>query len=156
VQNKKLLRGKTLEELGSWASPVEPEVEPLVQKALVGLCTVIYKAFPTSIQQDKKLLAELEQQLQQQQKKKMEQQQLEQQHHVKEQQQLEQQQEQHQVKEQQQQNQEGEMAGAVTVVGGGITDPGQLHLAVRYRLAKKQLLEEVTRTCLMRLKELTA
>jgi hypothetical protein len=29
-------------------------------KALVGLCTVLYKSFPTSIQEDTKLLAALE------------------------------------------------------------------------------------------------
>ncbi|KIY94703.1 hypothetical protein MNEG_13257, partial [Monoraphidium neglectum] len=32
----------------------------VVMKALVGLCTVLYKSFPTSIQQDTKLLAKLD------------------------------------------------------------------------------------------------
>jgi hypothetical protein len=34
-------------------------------KALVGLCTVLYKSFPTSIQQDKATMAILQQQQQQ-------------------------------------------------------------------------------------------
>lgn len=37
-------------------------LQALVMKALVGLCTVLYKSFPTSIQQDKAELAALKQQ----------------------------------------------------------------------------------------------
>lgn len=39
--------------------------QALVAKALVGLATVLYKSFPTSIQHDSALLAQLEQQQQQ-------------------------------------------------------------------------------------------
>jgi len=41
-------------------------LQALVMKALVGLCTVLYKSFPTSIQQDKATLTSLQQQQQQQ------------------------------------------------------------------------------------------
>lgn len=40
--------------------------QALVMKALVGLCTVLYKSFPTSIQQDKATLASLQDGQQQQ------------------------------------------------------------------------------------------
>jgi hypothetical protein len=36
--------------------------QALVMKALVGLCTVLYKSFPSSIQQDKAALAALQDQ----------------------------------------------------------------------------------------------
>lgn len=39
-------------------------LQALVTKALVGLCTVLYKSFPTTIQADKALLVQLEQQQQ--------------------------------------------------------------------------------------------
>jgi hypothetical protein len=39
-------------------------LQALVMKALVGLLTVLYKSFPTSIQADKAKLAELQQQQQ--------------------------------------------------------------------------------------------
>lgn len=41
-------------------------LQAIVLKALVGLCTVLYKSFPTSIQQDKAILVQLKQQEQQQ------------------------------------------------------------------------------------------
>ena len=46
--------------LGEWAAPLDLAHEALVCKALVGLATVLYKALPTSIQEDKRLLLQEE------------------------------------------------------------------------------------------------
>lgn len=45
-----------LEDLQQWDRPVSLPSELLVMKGLVGLCTVKYKSFPTSIQQDKAIM----------------------------------------------------------------------------------------------------
>lgn len=45
-------------------------------KALVGVCTVLYKSFPTTIQQDKALLEELQQRYEGPEQQKQQQQQL--------------------------------------------------------------------------------
>lgn len=42
--------------LGEWSRPLSPGHEALVMKALVGLCTVLYRGHPTTIQQDEALL----------------------------------------------------------------------------------------------------
>lgn len=56
MQDRKLIKSRNLEELGDWDKPLNPAHEALVIKGLVGLCTVLYKGFPTSIQQDRQLL----------------------------------------------------------------------------------------------------
>jgi hypothetical protein len=134
-----LVRGKSLEQLGDWSHPVSAAGDALVMKALVGLLTVLYKSSPTTIQQDKQLLVELQQQ-------------------------------------QQQQQQGGEKRGDASTSGStsshdaaqqvaplaaaaGCALPSkaeQLLVAVEYRLQRKQLLEGVMRSCLLRMKELAA
>ncbi|WIA29831.1 hypothetical protein OEZ86_012302 [Tetradesmus obliquus] len=47
------VKGKSLEQLGDWQQPLSAAHEALVMKALVGLLTVLYKSFPTSIQADR-------------------------------------------------------------------------------------------------------
>lgn len=133
------MRGKSLEQLGDWSHPVSAAGDALVMKALVGLLTVLYKSNPTTIQQDKQLLAELQQQ-------------------------------------QKQQQQGGEKRGDASTSGSAISHDAaqqvaplaaaagcalpleveQLAVAVEYRLQRKQLLEGVMRSCLLRMKELAA
>ena len=47
-------------DLGAWSKPLSAAHEALVMKALVGVCTVLYKGYPTTIQQDAALLAAAE------------------------------------------------------------------------------------------------
>jgi hypothetical protein len=58
-----------------WACLCVMCCQVLVMKALVGLCTVLYKSFPTSIQQDRAALAALQGQADPQQQQQQQQQQ---------------------------------------------------------------------------------
>ncbi|KAF8073245.1 CAND7 [Scenedesmus sp. PABB004] len=53
------VKGQSLARLGDWHRPLSAAHEALVIKALVGLATVAYKSYPSSIQQDRAALAAL-------------------------------------------------------------------------------------------------
>ncbi|KAI8470198.1 MAG: hypothetical protein J3K34DRAFT_521551 [Monoraphidium minutum] len=59
-EDRKAVKARGAEELGDWGKPLSHDHEALVMKALVGLATVLYKGFPTTIQEDTRLLAGLQ------------------------------------------------------------------------------------------------
>jgi hypothetical protein len=141
-----MVRGKSLEQLGDWSHPLSATGDALVMKALVGLLTVLYKSSPTTIQQDKQQLAELQRQQQQKEKDK---------------------------EKEQEQDGMSSTAGCTTRDGAAQhvaptaalaaaaacalpSEAELLLVAVEYRLQRKQLLEGVMRSCLLRMKELAA
>lgn len=58
LQDDSLVRDMPLEQLGAWGTPIARQHEIIVMKSLVRLLSVMYQGLPTTIQQDKQILAQ--------------------------------------------------------------------------------------------------